>query len=196
MGNRGGCLHSPDGRIVRSHRSRAWLVCLLEFRGRRRSVMAPGLYTELFFLDEATALAAGHRPCFECRRGDALAFAQALTGRDPGEAVRAGEVDDALHPHRLPLGRDRHTWTARAANLPDGTFVRLDGGDAVLAGGALRRWSFDGYGPGAAAPSGPLAVLTPEPTVRALADGYPVALHPSARPRTSEPARPPTASPA
>ncbi|HZI97685.1 MAG TPA: hypothetical protein VFD41_09195 [Actinomycetales bacterium] len=169
MGNRGGCLHDDERRIVRTHRSKAWLICLLEFKGRRRRVMQPGLYTELFFLDEATALAAGHRPCFECRRGDAVAFARALTGVD---RPRAGNVDAALHPYRLPLGPGRPTWTAAAGDLPDGTFVRRDGGAWLVAEGRLRPWSFDGYGPVETLPDGSLDVLTPKPTVHALRAGY------------------------
>ena len=95
MGNRGGCLHR-DGAIVATHRSRAWLTCLLDFKDRTRQVMTPGLYTEPFFLDEATALAAGHRPCVECRRDDYRRFSQAMTRREGHVPVHV--VDGALHP--------------------------------------------------------------------------------------------------
>ena len=171
MGNRGGCLHDEGGALVRSYRSKAWLICLLEFKGRRRELMQPGLYTELFFLDEATALTAGHRPCFECRRPDAVAFARALTGL---ARPRAGDVDEALHPQRLPLGAGRPTWQAAAEDLPDGAMVRRNGAEWLVSDRSLRRWSFEGYGPAEPVPAGTLDVLTPEPTVRALRSGYQV----------------------
>ena len=182
MGNRGGCLHDDQGSIVRTHRSSAWLICLLEFKGRSRQVMSPGLYTELFFLDEATALAAGHRPCFECRRDDATAFARAVTGWVPGDArPRAAAVDAALHPYRLPFGAGRRpTWTAEAEDLPAGTFVSLGGNPCLVTGNALRPWSFHGYQSSVGLPTGPIQVITPPPTVRALSAGYPVAVHPTA----------------
>ena len=177
MGNRGGCLHDRDGAIVATHRSRAWLICLLEFKGRARQVMSPGLYTELFFLDEATALAAGHRPCFECRRADYGRFAQAMTRREGHVSV--GVVDGALHPWRLPLGADRPTWRSRPASLPDGSIVRDGGHEWLVVAGAVRRWSPAGYGPAVALPRGTVDVLTPKPTVQALARGYPAGVHPS-----------------
>ena len=110
FGNRG-VLHDPEGRIRRAWQVKRWLLCLLEFKGRRRSVMTPGNYTELFFLDEATGLAAGHRPCAECRRGRFLAF------RDlwPSGRLSAPDLDDQLHAERLnPTARNaasRRTWT-------------------------------------------------------------------------------------
>jgi hypothetical protein len=180
MGNRGGCLHDDDGSIVRTHKSSAWLICRLEFKGRSRRVMTPGLYTELFFLDEATALAAGHRPCFECRRADATAFARAVTGRVPGDArPRATAVDAALHPYRLPLGDGRPTWDADATDLPDGTFVRHHGLAHLVARDALWPWSFQGSGEPVALPTGAVRVVTPDRTVTAMAAGYPAAIHPS-----------------
>lgn len=176
MGNRGGALHDGQERIVRTHTSKRWISCRLEFKGRRRPLMQPGRYTELFFLDEATALAAGHRPCFECRRTDAVAFARALTGQD---RPRAGDLDAALHPCRLPLGAERPTWHAGVGALPDGAMVLLGGEPHLLVGGSARRWSFDGYGPAEPAPAGRVDVLTPRPAVDALTRGYAAALHPS-----------------
>ena len=181
-GNRGGCLHDAAGKILRTHTSKAWITCVLEFKGWWRPVMTPGQFTELFFLDEATALAAGHRPCYLCRRGDATAFADAMAdGVGKPRPLRAPAIDAMLHPLRTPTGPKRPTWAAPASHLPDGAMVRFDGAEWLVQGHALRRWSFLGYGP----PSEPLPaitldVLTPEPTVKAIAAGYPVALHPSA----------------
>src|SRR3954451_8147614 len=107
MGNRG-VLHDARGRIFRPWQVKRWLICLLEFRGRHRAVMAPNRYTELFFLDEATALAAGHRPCFECRRGRFLAFRDAWAAGNREsigpEAIRAAMIDDRLHAERVGPG--------------------------------------------------------------------------------------------
>src|SRR4029079_7501747 len=102
MGNRG-ILHDDAGRIVRHARNRAWLICVLSFRGRRRQLMRPGTYTELFFLDEATALAAGHRPCAECRREDYRRFVEywsIATARNES-GPRATEIDLRLHSERV-----------------------------------------------------------------------------------------------
>ena len=107
MGNRG-VLHDAEGRIRRPWQVKRWLICLLEFRGRHRVVMAPGRYTELFFLDEATGLAAGHRPCSECRRGRFLAFRDAWAAGNgravPPEMIQAGTIDDRLHAERVGSG--------------------------------------------------------------------------------------------
>jgi hypothetical protein len=170
MGNRGGVLHDDNHHIVRDHASQSWITCVLEFKDRRRPVMSPGTYTELFFLDEVTALAAGHRPCFECRRADAGAFAEALT-RAAGSPtrLRAPQIDALLKPWRGPR---RQTWTAAVSCLPAGAMVVLDGDPHLVVDGHVRRWSFAGYGPARQAPSQPLAVLTPPPTVAALRAGY------------------------
>lgn len=175
MGNRGGALHDDEGRILRTHTTKRWISCRLEFKDRHRRVMQSG-YTELFFLDEATALAAGHRPCFECRRTDAVAFARALTGQD---RPRAGDLDSALHPCRMPPGAGRPTWHAEAVGLPDAVMVLLGGEPHLFVGGCARRWSFEGYGPAEPAPTGRVDVLTPRPAVDALTRGYAAALHPS-----------------
>src|SRR5215212_206442 len=128
LGNRG-ILHDPDGRVVRRWAGQAWICCLLEFRGRRDPVMAPGHYTRLFFLDEPTALAAGHRPCAYCRRADYLAFREAwATGNANlglGPAPRAADIDRVLHAERLRPDRTKRTYPASLANLPDGVMVTL-----------------------------------------------------------------------
>jgi hypothetical protein len=137
MGNRG-VLHDGRRRIVRFSNERRWISCLTDFRGRRRALMTPGRYTELFFLDEATALAAGHRPCWECRRTDALRFRAAWAracGRE--EAIPFGELDRLLHEERLE-GRGRmRRWSAEGATLPDGTMLVEDGAALLVLGERL-----------------------------------------------------------
>src|SRR5205814_2777553 len=119
MGNRGR-LHDAQQRLTRSRwHLKAWIICVLEFEGRHRTVMAPNRYTELFFLDEATALAAGHRPCFECQRRRYNEFRAAwaagnLHGPSP---VTAGEIDERLHADRLDRSRSKRTFTASLADL-------------------------------------------------------------------------------
>ena len=180
MGNRGGRLHDGARRLgARRWASKAWIACALDFRGRRREVMGPG-YTELFFLDEAVALAAGHRPCFECRRADARAFADAwASARGPAEAAA---IDAALHAARIAPGRRQATTRAPASDLPDGAFVEGASGPALLIGGAALPWSAGGYGRPAPPPRGELVALTPAPTLDVLRAGYRPAVHPSARP--------------
>lgn len=193
-GNRG-VLHDVDGRIVRRWQVRRWITCELQFRDRHRQVMAPRRYTHLFFLDEATALAAGHRPCAECRRADYEAFRRcwasvpgivaggSVTGPDggPGQGPHAGlpsadAMDAVLHRERALIDGRRRTGRAAAADLPDGTFVVLDDNSWLLRGGNLWRWTPGGYRDGRPVPPGPLAVLTPPSTVGALRSGYPVSL--------------------
>lgn len=177
MGNRGGRLHRDDRTLGPARwRSRSWIACRLAFRGRHRQVMGAG-YTELFFLDEATALAAGHRPCFECRRTDARAFADAWA-RSQGRAAppRAAEMDLVLHVERRAPGE-----TVACGSLPAGAMFRHDGQSRLCAPSGPLAWSFEGY---VAAPDldplTPVLALTP-PTIRAaLAAGYRPDLHPSA----------------
>ncbi len=130
MGNRG-CVHDASGVIRRPYQVKRWLICLLEFKGRHREVMRPGQYTELFFLDEATAFAAGHRPCAECQRGRYELFRDAWlrAGLETGGAARpsAETIDAELHRARIAGGR-QVTYAARLDTLPDGTFVSSEGG--------------------------------------------------------------------
>lgn len=177
MGNRG-ILHDAEGRIRRRWAGYAWIACLLEFRGRREPVMAPGHYTRLFFLDEPTALAAGHRPCAFCRPADYRAFraawaaANADLGLEP--TPRAAALDRVLHAERVGPGGVKRTYRAEAAALPDGTFVAVEAAREafLLWQGGLWRWTPGGYVERRAAPAGLLAVLTPRSIVRALAGGY------------------------
>lgn len=183
MGNRGGCLHRPGQTLGRRRWvTRAWICCELSFRGRHREVMALGRYTELFFLDEATALAAGHRPCFECRRAEAVLFA-ALWAQSEGRTGRAkaARMDRLLHAERLAAGGAKRTFRQRAGELPAGCIVRLDGRPHLIAGGLLQAWAPAGYGPAFSVPSGvEVDVLTPARIVALLRLGLQPRLHPSA----------------
>ncbi|VTR93921.1 Uncharacterized protein OS=Actibacterium mucosum KCTC 23349 GN=ACMU_06805 PE=4 SV=1 [Gemmata massiliana] len=185
MGNRG-CLHSADGRVLRSWQLKRWIVCVLEFKGRKRQVMKPGHYTELFFLDEPTALAAGHRPCAECQRERFNAFRRALaTDRGDENVLRSAvEIDEQLHSERLAPDRSKRTHTARLNDLPNGTFIRLPSPSEspLLAwGNALLSWSASGYTDRITRPSKvEVQVLTPELTVSAIRGGYAPELHPTA----------------
>src|SRR5947207_15328090 len=140
-GNRG-IIHDPATKTLLTRRwaSRAWLTCVCEFRGRRREVMGGRSWTELFFLDEATALAAGHRPCFYCRRRDAEAFRAAWARGNGGEALRAAAIDAVLHDERLEgRGKRLHPLPAPVLALPDGAMITAGGESFLVAGGAARR---------------------------------------------------------
>lgn len=180
MGNRGGPLHDAHQRLGRRRWVKpAWIACRLDFKGRRQAIMAPGRYTQLFFLDEVTALAAGHRPCAECRREAFERFRAGFEG-----ATTATEIDRALHRARLQ-GRSgvQRTFEARLGDLPAGVMVQVPDrpGRAWLAyRGALWPWSFAGYGaPFETRGATEVRVLTPAPTVAALAAGFVPELHPS-----------------
>jgi hypothetical protein len=181
MGNRGGCFHRDDQTLkARRWASTQWISCVLSFKARRRQLMQPGLYTELFFLDEATALSAGHRPCFECRRADAQLF-QRLWAEAIGRGVtpRAGDMDAVLQAERLVAAAARPP--REVARLPAGAMVRIERqASLVLGNGRLRPWSFGGYGEVVDAPRGPVTVLTPPSMVTVLAAGYVPRVHPSA----------------
>jgi hypothetical protein len=178
-GNRG-CLHDPDGRIRRVYQVRRWIACRLVFRDRRRApLMQPGRYTELFFLDEATAFAAGHRPCAECRRSDYDRFV-AIWRELHGEGG-ADAVDRRLHGERLePATRARRLHRARLEGLPDGSFVLHDGLPKLVLGDALLLWTAAGYGERERRPGGRVSVITPPSLVGVLAAGWaaPGAEHP------------------
>ncbi len=182
MGNRG-CLHRPDRTLgVSRWRSKMWICCVLRWRDVRRDVMPPGRWTALFFLDEATALAAGHRPCGYCRRADYESFAEAWR-RAAGLArrPRAGEMDARLHAERVDSGTRRQlTRPARAGELPDGTMIRRDGACGLVAGGRFLPWTPGGYlAPVTLPPATPVELLTPPATVAVIIAGYRPLLHPS-----------------
>ena len=169
MGNRGGRFHNADKTLGRRRwTSRRWIACVCEFKDRRREVFGEG-YTELFFLDEPTALAAGHRPCFECRRADAEAFQRAF---DSKTKRSADEMDKILHNERLIGGRKR-VHAAPIESLPDGAMIERDGRAFAVRGTFLLPWSFEGYGAPLERPRAGVAhVLTPPSIVAALLAGY------------------------
>lgn len=183
-GNRG-ILHDEAGRIVRNHASPAWINCVLSWPGVRRQVMTRRTWTELFFLDEATALAAGHRPCAYCRRGAYNSFVEAWSNGNPLLAPtgrrRAPIIDRVLHRERRASdGSKATTWLA-ADDLPTATMVVLDRQPHLIVGRAeAAPWSFGGYGRSLQLPAGSIEVLTPPSTVGALVCGYAPDIHPSA----------------
>jgi hypothetical protein len=183
MGNRG-CLHGPDRRLGAARwRSKLWICCTLTWKDVRRDPMPPGRWTALFFLDEATALAAGHRPCASCRHADFLDFAEGWR-RAHGlpERPRAAQIDARLHTGRVdPRTRRQLTRPAMAGELPDGAMIRHRGAPGLLAGGRVLPWSFTGYlAPVALAPATQVELLTPPATVAAIAAGYRPLLQPTA----------------
>ena len=181
-GNRG-CLHDAAGRIRRRYQVTRWIACRLEFRNRRRSpLMQPGRYTELFFLDEATALAAGHRPCAECRRGDYVRFSAFWD--DLHVESGAAAIDARLHAERVdPVTRGHRLHRAVLDDLPDGAFVLRDGRPLLVLGDALLPWSPAGYGPREPRTSGAALLITPPSLVEILRTAWRSSvpfLHPSA----------------
>jgi hypothetical protein len=186
MGNRG-ILHDDQGRLGTARwQHKNWVACALSFKNRRRTIMAPGRYTELFFCDEPVSLAAGHRPCSECRREDFLRFMgawQEAHGLSSGP-LKTGEVDGALHQARVTRDKRQIRVPGHLGDLPDGTFVTLpdEEGSWLVWRDHLHRWSHEGYHDHRPATEGQaVIVLTPEPTVRVLGAGYEPVVHPSAR---------------
>jgi hypothetical protein len=187
LGNRG-VLHDDQGRIKRAWQLKRWIVCLLEFKGRRRAVMTPGRYTELFFLDEATALAAGHRPCAECRRERFNGFREAWLSGNPriigSQSPTAVLIDDCLHAERLAANRSKRLFTANVNELPDGVFIRRKEwgeGAYLLWDDRLLAWSPGGYRERRPRPKREeVLVLTPKSTVGAIQAGYIPEIHASA----------------
>jgi hypothetical protein len=183
-GNRG-CLHDADGRIVRRWAVRRWIACRLEFRGWQRGpLLQPGKFTELFFLDEATAFAAGHRPCALCRREDYVRFGELWRGLHPGIAG-ADAIDERLHAERVdPATRSQRHHEAPFHTLPDGAFVVHRNEPHLVLGRRLLRWTSAGYVDPAARPSGTAELITPPSLVAVLRSGWEGAvplLHPTAR---------------
>jgi hypothetical protein len=181
MGNRG-IIHDPRTRTLLSRRwtTNAWITCVCEYKGVRRAVMSRRSWTELFFLDEATALAAGHRPCFFCRREAAERFRAAWTAGNDGKRPSAPQIDEVLHRERLENGRKRlHALPMPSQRLPDGAMVAAGAVSYLVAGGRTHQWTADGY---RLVPDMPVdaRLLTPPSTLRALGAGYRAALHPTA----------------
>ena len=183
-GNRG-CLHDEAGRMRRQWNGRRWIACRLEFRGwLRRPLLQPGRFTELFFLDDATAMAAGHRACALCRRGDYVRLTETWRSLHPGHEG-ADSIDEQLHRERVDPGTRRHAvHRAPFASLPDGSFVLIGNVPHVVVGRKLRRWAPGGYTTSRPRPArGSAAVITPPSLVEVLRAGWdPLVplLHPSA----------------
>ena len=180
-GNRG-IIHDPATKTLLNKRwsSKAWLTCVCEFRGRRRKVMGGRSWTELFFLDEATALSAGHRPCFYCRRDDANRFRAAWEQGNGLVNLHAPDIDAVLHRERLAGGGKRvHALPMRWDKLPDGAMLQSGGESYLIAQGRALQWSFAGYSAAGTAIKDAM-LLTPPSTLRALSAGYRPVLHPSA----------------
>lgn len=186
MGNRG-CLHDSDRQIAPRPiwTTPAWITCRLDFNGRRRPLMQPRAYTELFFLDEATALAAGHRPCGECRRAEYLRFKDSFFR---GNVDRCGEARFASTIDRL-MAQDRRAAAGgsplelQPEMLPDGALFRYQGSPWLKLGAFGLEWSFAGYRSEIQLPREIVAVITPLATLNALSAGYVCGVHPSATPR-------------
>lgn len=169
MGNRG-ILHDDGRRLGRKRwQHKAWVTCLLSFKDRKRPLMAPNAYTELFFFDEAVAFAAGHRPCAECRRADYQRFCKALGLKPP-----ISEFDTVLHAARaIPRQFGQRRWQCSFAEAPTGAFVWHDGLAHLVQADSLVPFQPTGYGRPIARPTkGDVTVLTPEPLVKALMAGY------------------------
>src|SRR5919204_20734 len=181
IGNRG-IIHDPATKTLLKKRwsTPAWITCLCEFRGRWREVMGQRSWTELFFLDEATAFAAGHRPCFYCRREDAIRFRAAWEVGNGVRELRAKEMDAVLHRERLDRGSKRlHPLPMPLEKLPDGAMVQAGDESFLIAQGRALKWSAAGYSQtGSTLPD--VMLLTPPSTLRAFAAGYRPVLHPSA----------------
>ena len=178
MGNRG-VLHNDHRQIVRQWQVKRWIACRLAFRGRRRAVMRPHSYTELFFLDEATAFAAGHRPCAECRHEDYRRF-RALWVSCHGGSGRADEIDGRLHAERVLDRNTKRTYRATPSRLPDGAYVVLENCPWVVRGDRLFQWSDSAYaGWRPKLNVAEVDVLTPRSTVAVMESGYVPGFHPS-----------------
>jgi hypothetical protein len=178
MGNRG-ILHDDKGEMGHMlWMHKAWIICELQWKDWHRDVMTPGAYTELFFLDEAVALAAGHRPCALCRRGAFNDYRAAVGAKGPTR-----DLDDRLHGERaVPRKFLQRRHTANLGDLPDGSMILRDGRPALVRGDALLPFTMSGYNaPVSRPPSGRVTVLTPETSVWALREGYVPQLHPTAQ---------------
>jgi hypothetical protein len=187
MGNRG-VIHDEHQRIVRPFKLKAWLICLLDFKERRRQVMTPDRYTELFFLDEATAFSAGHRPCAECRRKAFNRFKhfwlEANPDYDYHEKTPIWKIDDVLHKERINRSGAKITFTESVGRLPAGSFILLDNESYLFADGLFFRWAPEGYDDGIPLEARDrVEVLTPRSVVNTFRAGYKpqmaIAVHPA-----------------
>lgn len=185
MGNRG-ILHDAEQRVIKRWTTTAWVACDPKFRGKsRKPLFSPNRYSELFFLDEATALSAGHRPCAYCQRGkfDVFKALWARSAEPPLDSatLRIKAVDAELHGQRVSKGVEKVTYQAQVASLPEGTMIEVDGDAFLLHRGRRWRWSFQGYEPvDPLPPATRVRVLTPKGIVRVYSAGYQPDVHVSA----------------
>jgi hypothetical protein len=176
MGNRG-VIHNAQQQVIRPFKHKAWIICQLEFKGRKRTVMTPNRWTELFFLDEATALSAGHRPCFECRTEDAKRFKAWWIKANPRHgftmATSINEIDEIIHGERINLEKKKVIHPRKLADIPDGTFIMMNGDSFLFYKNQLHRWTPFGYKETISVPhTSMLDVLTPNSIVNAIVAGY------------------------
>lgn len=176
MGNRG-ILHNEHRQVLRPFKLKAWITCKLEFNGRKRQVMTPHRYTELFFLDEATSFAAGHRPCFECRREDYHKFKSLWLKGNPeyhfDGKTSITKIDDILHKERMMRDRSKVTYEENINLIPDGAFILIESDAYLVFNEKIYLWSSFGYDNGIALPNeNKLTVLTPRSIVNAFRAGY------------------------
>ncbi|MBE7170374.1 MAG: hypothetical protein INR73_07275 [Williamsia sp.] len=176
LGNRG-VIHDELKEIVRPYKIKAWITCMIKFRGRQREIMQPDRWTELFFLDEATAFSAGHRPCFQCRYRDHRRFKRswlkgnAEWGFDLNTPVSA--IDDIIHAERIAPDRSKVTYSANINHLPDGTFISYDKKPYLINGKQMYLWCPEGYSGGVPFPTEEeITVLTPRSIVKMFGAGY------------------------
>jgi hypothetical protein len=186
LGNRG-LIHDENQEIIRPFRLKAWITCVLKFKDRQRSVMTPGLYTELFFLDEATAFSAGHRPCAECRRADFNRFKEAWLKGNPlymyTMKTPIGQIDEMLHRERINPDGSKSTYKETLGDLPTGSFIEYGGKPyMIIHSNRVMAWAPIGYtDPIYIQPSTAVNVLTPKSVVNAFRAGYLPQIHESAR---------------
>ncbi|MBT1700988.1 hypothetical protein KK083_29110 [Fulvivirgaceae bacterium PWU4] len=176
MGNRG-VIHNERKEITHTFKHKAWIICLLAFKGRKRTVMTPDRWTELFFLDEATAFAAGHRPCFECRKEDAKRFKACWIQGNPSYhfsmTTSIKEIDEVIHRERIDREKKKVTHQRMPSDLVEGTFVAIDDEPYLFTEGRLHHWTPSGYDNAIAVPEGSmLTALTPTSIVNAFRAGY------------------------
>ncbi|MBS1664715.1 MAG: hypothetical protein JST68_26960 [Bacteroidetes bacterium] len=175
-GNRG-VIHNEDKEIVRPFKLKAWITCLLEYKGKKRPIMAPNRWTELFFLDEATAFSAGHRPCAFCRYPDHKRFKTAWLKGNPqygfNEKTPISKIDDILHKERINKDRTKPTYEENLNHLPSGAFVIYNNQPHLLYEKKLYPWTPAGYEPGIPLPKETkLPVLTPQSIINTFKAGY------------------------
>lgn len=176
MGNRG-LLHNDKKEIVRPFKLKAWITCKLQFRDRKRVVMSPNLYTELFFLDEATSFSAGHRPCFECRRKDYNLFKISWLKGNPEYNFNVNtsikDIDEIIHQERMAKDYSKVIDKENLASLPNGTFIIFENETYLLKDKLMHLWTPFGYEKGIEPPKiESLKILTPKSIVNAFRAGY------------------------